>query len=79
MNKSKFDLERFQKGVIAKTALGQTARFGTISRGRLIVSFTSLSGVESQETYQLDGRKYPNTNHPFDLVDMVSTIKVVKK
>ena len=66
---SKFNLEKFKNGAIAKTANGSTARFLTVSRGRLIVAFTSL-GIESQETYQLDGHKYRNANNPFDLVEM---------
>ncbi len=68
---SKFNLEKFMKGAIAKTAGGQTAKFAAISRGRLIVTYRSLWGIESQETYQLDGRKYKNSEHPFDLIEMV--------
>lgn len=67
---STFNLEMFKNGVIAKTAIGQTARYGCISRDRLIVIFQSLGGVETQETYQLDGRKYANTSSPFDLIAM---------
>lgn len=68
---SNFNLLKFQNGKKAKTSLGQTAKFAAISRGRLIVQFTSLSGITTQETYQLDGRKYPNSTHAFDLVEMV--------
>lgn len=66
---SKFNLEKFMKGAIAKTATGSTAKFLAISRNRLIVAFTSM-GVTTQTNYQLDGRKYPNTTNPFDLVEM---------
>ena len=65
-----FDLNKFQNGAIAKTKCGQTAKFITISRGRMVVTFKDLLGNVTQETYQLDGRKYPNTNNPFDLVEM---------
>lgn len=66
-----FDLDKFQKGAIAKTKGGQTAKFIAISRGRLIVAFKDLLNTVTQETYQLDGRKYTNTSNPFDLVAMV--------
>ena len=67
---SKFNLEKFMNGEIAKTSIGQTARFLAISRGKLIVAFTDLLRTETQETYQLDGRKYKGTSNPFDLVAM---------
>ena len=65
-----FDFEKFQKGVTAKTAIGQTAKFITMSRGRMIVKFRDLLGTITQETYQIDGHKYKNTSNPFDLVAM---------
>ena len=70
-NSKKFDLEKFMKGAIAKTSYGAKAKFGTISRDRLIVQFTSTIGVTTQETYQLNGKKYKNATSPFDLVEMV--------
>ena len=68
---SNFNLEQFKNGALAKTSYGATAKFATISRDRLIVHFTSLIGLETQENYQLDGRKYKNSTSPFDLVEMV--------
>ena len=67
---NKFDFKKFQNGAIAKTAIGQTAKFITMSRDRMIVKFRDLLGTETQETYQTDGRKYKNTFNPFDLVTM---------
>lgn len=67
---STFNLEMFKKGVIAKTAIGQTARYVCISRDHLIVIFRNLEGIETQETYQLNGRKYANALSPFDLITM---------
>lgn len=72
MKENNFSLEKFMNGGIAKTALGQTAKFLTISRNRLIVAFTSLNYEVSQETYQLDGKKYKNASHPFDLITVES-------
>lgn len=72
MTTCNFDLEQFKNGVIAKTSYGATAKFATISRDRLIVQFTTLYGITSQETYQLNGKKYKNTDSPFDLVSMVA-------
>ena len=67
----KFNLESFMAGNMAKTISGQTAKFVTISRDRMIVIFSPINGMPSQETYQLSGQKYKGAESPFDLVEMV--------
>ena len=56
---STFNLEMFKNGVIAKTAIGQTARYGCISRDRLIVIFQSLGALRHKKHISLTAESMP--------------------
>jgi hypothetical protein len=66
---AKFDFNKFKTSRVANTVNGAKAKFICETRGKMMVEIMPLAGVPYTVKYNLDGRRYANTDHFEDLTN----------